>query len=1617
MTVDKYLSQANTQKNTRSTLRRIGSTLSVLVILSVFWGLKLTGITMAGEAFCGMEEHAHSEACAVQELICDLEEIPAHTHGEECLEQLLICTEAEAEGHIHGEGCAETTLICTISDEPEPHSHDDGCYTVIPVCGLEETEAQEPVVESILDCGLEEVEGHSHGDDCYVLTAACGMEESEGHRHSEECTESVLTCEQMESEDHSHGDDCYAITVICGEEESEGHQHSEECMESVLACEVPESEGHSHDEACYVEVLYEGNEGHTHDESCMESTLICEEGEGEPHVHGADCYIEEITCTLEEQEEHTHSESCYEAGAEYICGVEETEGHAHGEACYSTEDGCSIEEHTHVPSCYSDISADVETSDIWEESLMDLIRSPLTSENIVMVAQSQLGVAESTRNFQVDEAGVRRGITRYGQWYGNPYGDWSAMFACFCLEYAGVMDVPTNVGPEAMRLSWAEEGLYAAAADGEPIMGYLLFLDKDQDGTADAVAVIEDFDEEQGVIFAIEGNLSMQVTQIGDVALHLEEESEDENAATESVEAPEGYTVKAFDTDRVAQTLYKLDDPVILGYGEVPFEPGLSVYAPGDRRIIWLDGTDGGLMGLSGSPNTRYYSSEGATFTLPTEWQSPSKYNYKLRGWYDVVNNRYYAPGAEVKVGTQNLVFYADWVAASYDIGQFNAHVTNTVSTSDFVTIRMFDYSQLFNVMSVNGSVTSINDNSHTESWSLVTSGNTNYNNTNNKPTASNKQTLNFIFRDWDTTGDITYPNNTNAPNTYDENTPYYAGLYNQRLVDLLFDPNNSYNPATGEGVIGKQYLGTADHLFQLCTDPSDPNYGYHFYDSEQNAASYNQSDGRFYVYDYLERTTDSGGSGEGTVGKYSDFLPLNSPYTNTAGKTPDTYSYVGVDNEYQGTTHYQYESKEGNSAVSANFLCGMSVDISFYLPNTPGTQLDGGYGNRDVYGKEMHFKFAGDDDVWVFVDGVMVLDLGGIHGIEKGDVNFSTGTVTVDGVVNTALSNALKSIGAGEHTLTIYYLERGSSQSNCTIYFNLAPRFSFSIQKEDTLTKNVLNGAQFSVYTDQACTQPARLWTSKASHDRGDASTHVFTVTDGVANMWGLGAGNTYYIKETRPPDSSVYSVSYGIIKLKLDKTGSASYNVDILSEQVGQGSRTITNGFTVHGFRIDEQIQEAYIVATNAPSWVTETTRIYARKIWADGSSHAGQSVTVYLTVVNQDGSVRRLQEGVLSDANGWYYEWENMPKKWQDGSTIEYRVEEAYVSGYFSKVERVENYNINSTTWTAWKSGDSFQNGETYLLRTGNGCLASNDPNSGDTGFTWLAEDVAKETPQALWTASVNGSTVKFTNGSGQTLTFYYDTSNGYASDYFAYKPANGVVETSRQQDFNYVASGDGIQIYYNANRNGGTTRYYLGNAMNDSSKFNGQTDQGQAMRFTPVKKTTTTINQAVDGWAYTITNTTLTRETSLTVQKYWNYGMLQDNGLHNQEEVTVKLLANGKDTGRTLVLSMRSGWSGTFRGLPYEDDAGNPISYSVREAVEPSGWKAEYGAIVSSGGTTPTYSTTITNRYIPGIGGPKLPSTGTAARLMYILCGGGIMLTSLVYGIRIRYRRERRKKVAP
>ncbi len=196
------------------------------------------------------------------------------------------------------------------------------------------------------------------------------------------------------------------------------------------------------------------------------------------------------------------------------CGKEE---HTHTDSCYEENQVCTKEEHTHSLSCYSNPDADTETASVWEKTIPNDLGDN-SAENVVAVAKSQLGYTESTANYTVLEDGVTmKGYTRYGAWYGIPYGDWCAMFASFCLNYAGVpnTDIPYESGCANWVGKLQDTNQYAAAAEYTPNPGDLIFFDKGTDGASDHVGIVSEVTAaEDGTVtvHTIEGNLRNTVT-------------------------------------------------------------------------------------------------------------------------------------------------------------------------------------------------------------------------------------------------------------------------------------------------------------------------------------------------------------------------------------------------------------------------------------------------------------------------------------------------------------------------------------------------------------------------------------------------------------------------------------------------------------------------------------------------------------------------------------------------------------------------------------------------------------------------------------------------------------------------------------------------------------------------------------------------------------------------------------------------------------------------------------------------------------------------------------------------------------------------------------------------
>ena len=250
-------------------------------------------------------------------------------------------------------------------------------------------------------------------------------------------------------------------------------------------------------------------------------TLTCTDT---AHVHTARCYgTWELVCG---QEEHTHSEAC-KPEETVFCGKD---AHTHGEACRD-ENGelvCGTEEHTHSLACYADPGADVETAELWEQTFAGVTLTGNWRQDTLAIAETQLGYAESTKNYVVAEDGKTvKGYTRYGAWCGEPYGDWNVMFLTFCLHYAGVEGVDRDCG--GWVTSWADA--FEPAQSHTPAVGDLVLFDRDGDGTADRAGLVA------------------QITDSGFAAMEGDAE------------------------DAVRLLTYGADDPGILGYINLPEGP------------------------------------------------------------------------------------------------------------------------------------------------------------------------------------------------------------------------------------------------------------------------------------------------------------------------------------------------------------------------------------------------------------------------------------------------------------------------------------------------------------------------------------------------------------------------------------------------------------------------------------------------------------------------------------------------------------------------------------------------------------------------------------------------------------------------------------------------------------------------------------------------------------------------------------------------------------------------------------------------------------------------------------------------------------------------------------
>lgn len=292
---------------------------------------------------------------------------------------------------------------------------------------------------------------------------------------------------------------------------------------------------------------------------------------------------------------------------------------------------------------------------------------------------------------------------------------------------------------------------------------------------------------------------------------------------------------------------------------------------------------------------------------------------------------------------------------------------------------------------------------------------------------------------------------------------------------------------------------------------------GYYVYDSSENYAAYNADKNAFDIYGTwgIDKVGDSSHQGQ-----FFPFDAADKVFKEENGQLVQT----GIKADNTGDSRYN-----GGKPVNHHF--GLSMSTRFVQPK-------GGLTNNN---NDMTFEFAGDDDVWVFIDDVLVGDIGGIHNRASLSINFHTGDIKVNDNYDGTLKSKYQEAGkAGDtswkdntfaddtnHTLKFFYLERGATDSNMELKFNLVTVPESDIIKFDQDGKFV-QSAEFALYkTDENFTDTTNDKNALLGSGTTDEAGHLTLTNDddnGVINfddLYNKNHGNKYYLlKETRVPE-----------------------------------------------------------------------------------------------------------------------------------------------------------------------------------------------------------------------------------------------------------------------------------------------------------------------------------------------------------------------------------------------------------------------------------------------------------------------------------------------------------------
>lgn len=1085
---------------------RVVTCLACVVVFCTVYALMLPAITLEKGA-CEIPEHTHSEACYTQvtstrtEPVCTIESLNLHQHDDTCYdsEGNLTCGYADYVVHRHDSSCYDEdgNLWCPLP-EIETHEHTDSCYSV------PETDASAEVHTHTDDCyTMERGElictepAHEHTDDCYewkkVLT--CDLSTEPAESTLEESTEPVLICEKPEVILHTHqpyespeNPGCYDEdgNLVCGQIQVLEHQHTEDCFTTVeepldtktLTCTQEE---HIHEDACLTES--------TEEEAQDEVQLILPAGAQIPEGYedqysymdpdnrfGVVVYAPEgaLPENAMLSAELLSPDSTAYANAEQALADTVYDGFAALDIHF-TVDGEEIEPESSVYVCINVMGllpedADADTLAVQHHEQSDT--APLTPDEeetpapagaatVATVADSteetgQVEALESGENTAQDVAAafevesfstftvtwqdIYKLILHYVDAKGNSIFDGDSETAL--ATYSKLESV--TLSQYADRISHSKYAYKDA---------YVLLDGKKT--TAAQVRYNKDKNEWQYDVGG--GNWVKWMDNTKHTAdVYLSYAAVDGNTFV----PPENniYPIDAFNTyngnpnvillnPRLKSPNQEITYHNIVNIGKFFATSEFNYNAWNAYRIELRNGRYQVIQAGEASPNTgvqnqeaylllvkKTYAEQVDLYEPKADWPDPHEHTY-LDGVGDTVTINWVS-GADVnqtQISNRTPLAYFTF-SPKNTAADASARADDVAAVEDSaIKFQLFDYSTKINRPNGTGNT----------GWRAITPY--------------------FQFR-----GQQEYNGGLqdgNIDNRYDEDgfTVRHATVERVLTNDYpVLDPNRdalggAKSPAVTEIKLPRlerslEYLFSSGDGAVEAYNPTNTilqkSGTHYYYNSAYNAVDYDDDKSMFRVRNYVERNSST--ANYGSAQKYYDFLPFD--YTGgqvlgTSGADARTYNLESADVDY---------------------WFGMRMDVDFY-------QSKGGLLN----GEQMEFHFSGDDDVWVFIDDVLVLDLGGTHGTVTGSINFATGeikqyldwngTLGTENITSfpTTIKDCYEKAGKNpnggwngnvfadytKHKLSFFYMERGCAVANCSIDFNLPTLPDESLRVAKTLT------------------------------------------------------------------------------------------------------------------------------------------------------------------------------------------------------------------------------------------------------------------------------------------------------------------------------------------------------------------------------------------------------------------------------------------------------------------------------------------------------------------------------------------------------------------------------------